>query len=594
MIFNVLLYAALIIFSLGMIYKISTWFTRKVGICADQITTAERVWAAAKGVGGTIFSPKIGILIKVVILDVLLQRRILKENALRWVMHMLIYGGFMLLLLMHALDALITESLFDSYYSTLNPFFFLRDFFGLWVVVGLGLAVYRRVALKIPRLTTNPMDRYAILILAVVMISGLLLEGIKISSYSAFQAMQEDYAGLEEEAEIQALESYWVTYYGVVSPTIKGPVDQEILDQGNELHEMSCAECHSASQWAFAGYTTAKVISPIATVLDRIGSVTIIWYIHILACFFGLAYLPFSKMFHMFASQVSLLTHALMDRDTADPANIATRQMMELDACTHCGTCSERCSVAIAFEKIGNFNILPSEKLQFLKGYAAGKNFGDEGLRAIQEGIYLCTNCDRCTVVCPVGINLRDLWFDVREALIHKEEVSPLVLSPFSFYRGLHQKALDSQTYAAPMQKARAAISATCELLHKPQETISLPQSDKALRAQLDQTSEGETYAFCFACQNCSTVCPVVENYEDPQAVLGLLPHQIMRAVGLGLKDLSIGSKMLWDCLTCYQCQEHCPQKVKVTDVLYELKNTAFKETQISAKVQTGFGSKVN
>ena len=403
--------------------------------------------------------------------------------------------------------------------------------------------------------------------------------------------MQEDYAGLEEEEEIQALESYWVTYYGVVSPTIKGPVDQEILDQGKELHEMSCAECHSASQWAFAGYPTARMISPIATVLDRIGSATILWYIHILACFFGLAYLPFSKMFHMFASQVSLLTNAVMDKDTSDRANIATRQVLELDACTHCGTCSERCSVAIAFGKIGNFNILPSEKLQFLKGYAAGKDFSDEGLRAIQEGITLCTNCDRCTVVCPVGINLKDLWFDVREALIHKGAVSPLVLSPFSFYRGLHQKVLDNQTYAAPMQKAQAAISATCELLHKPQATISLPQSDKTLRAQLDQTAEGETYAFCFSCQNCSTVCPVVENYENPQAVLGLLPHQIMRAVGLGLKDLSIGSKMLWDCLTCYQCQEHCPQKVKVTDVLYELKNMAFKETQTSEKgLQTGFG----
>jgi len=584
MMFDVLLYTSLIIFALGMIYKISTWFSRHIGISADQATTAERIAAAVKGIGSTIFSPKIGILVKVFLADVLLQRRILKEDRLRWVMHMLIYGGFMLLLLMHALDTLITKSLFDEYYATLNPFFFLRDFFGLWVVVGLGIAVYRRLVLKIPRLTTGPMDRYAILILAVIMLSGLLLEGLKISSHSAFQAMQEDYAGLEDEEEIQALESYWVIHYGVVSPTLKGPVEQETLEQGKELHEMSCAECHSASQWAFAGFTTAKLISPAAVALDRIGSVTFIWYVHILACFFGLAYLPFSKMFHMFASQVSLLVNAAMDRDTADPANIATRQMMELDACTHCGSCSERCSVAVAFEKIGNFNILPSEKLQFLKAYAAGKHVNDEGLRAIQEGVYFCTNCDRCTVVCPVGINLKDLWFDVREALMGKGAVSPLVLSPFSFYRGLHQKVLASGTYAAPLQRARAAISAEYELLHKPEETISLPQSDKTLRAQLSQTPGSQTYAFCFSCQNCSTVCPVVGNYENPQAALGLLPHQIMRAVGLGLKDLSLGSNMLWDCLTCYQCQEHCPQKVKVTDVFYELKNMAIKEVQISAK----------
>jgi heterodisulfide reductase subunit C len=43
--------------------------------------------------------------------------------------------------------------------------------------------------------------------------------------------------------------------------------------------------------------------------------------------------------------------------------------------------------------------------------------------------------------------------------------------------------------------------------------------------------------------------------------------------VGLGLKDLALGSRMLWYCLTCYQCQEHCPQGVKVTDIFYELKN---------------------
>jgi heterodisulfide reductase subunit C len=57
-----------------------------------------------------------------------------------------------------------------------------------------------------------------------------------------------------------------------------------------------------------------------------------------------------------------------------------------------------------------------------------------------------------------------------------------------------------------------------------------------------------------------------------------------MRSLGLGLKDLAMGSGMLWDCVTCYQCQEHCPQGVKVTDVLYELKNQAMKETFAAAK----------
>jgi hypothetical protein len=45
-------------------------------------------------------------------------------------------------------------------------------------------------------------------------------------------------------------------------------------------------------------------------------------------------------MFHIIASPISLLVNAVMDNEKSDPANIATRQAMELDACTHCGTCS--------------------------------------------------------------------------------------------------------------------------------------------------------------------------------------------------------------------------------------------------------------
>jgi heterodisulfide reductase subunit C len=50
-----------------------------------------------------------------------------------------------------------------------------------------------------------------------------------------------------------------------------------------------------------------------------------------------------------------------------------------------------------------------------------------------------------------------------------------------------------------------------------------------------------------------------------------------MGSLGLGLTDMASGAKMIWDCLTCYQCQENCPQQVAVCDLLYELKNVAVK-----------------
>ncbi|MCJ7775262.1 MAG: 4Fe-4S dicluster domain-containing protein [Desulfobulbaceae bacterium] len=578
MFYDIALYVSLAIFGIGMIYKISNWFRRSIGINPRDITTSKRVSAAAKGILGTVFSGKIFTLLKVFFVDVILQIRILREDFLRWLMHMLIYGGFMLLLLMHALDGIITEALFSEYASTLNPFMFLRDLFGFMVIVGIGIAIYRRIVMKVPRLKTNPMDSYAIIILAIIMLSGIFLEATKITSHTRYQEMVEDYADTDDEEELRTLESFWVQNFDIVSPTVKGPFEEEILAQGAEFHDMSCAGCHSRPGWAFTGYAVAKITKPIALGLDRANMPTLLWYLHFLACFVGMAYLPFSKMFHIFASPVSLLANAVMEKEKSDPANIATRQVMELDACTHCGTCSRRCSVAVAFYKTGNMTILPSEKMVFLKEYVSDKDLDEEALKTIQEGAYLCTNCDRCTVVCPVGINLRDLWVNVKEEMIQKKRPVPLVLSQLSFYRGIDRQYLDSKDYSKPLDGSRKAIAAKCELINRPEKIIPLTPINKDFKNKAEISPQATTFTYCYSCENCTTVCPVVENYENPQEVLGLLPHQIMRSLGLGLKDLALGSNMLWDCVTCYQCQEHCPQGVKVTDILYELKNLAIKE----------------
>lgn len=577
MFFSTSLYIALAIFGLAFIYKISTWFRYRIGIQSMEIPTSKRFLAAIKGILLTVFSPKILTLLKVFFLDVLFQLRILREDFLRWFMHICIYGGFMLLLLMHALDKYVTASLFDKYYSTINPFMFLRDFLGAFVILGVAIAIYRRFILKVPRLISNAMDIYTIIIVAVIMLSGVFLEATKMVAYSDYQRMVKEYSGLSDPQELKALEAYWVKEFGTVSPNLKGPFDAKILEQGRELHQSSCAECHAKPQWAFAGYGTAKLISPMGLGVDRARLPSLLWYLHVLACWVGLAYLPFSKMFHIFTSQLSLLANAVMEKGKSSPANIATRQVMELDACTHCGTCSLRCSVAVAFDEIRNINILPSEKIASMKALASGKRLSSQALRNIQEGIYLCTNCYRCTVVCPVGINLQDLWFNVRETLLQKGYPEFLALSPLSFYRGLMREETVQKDYEKPLIRAREAIVAQCDLMRRKGKVLPLTPADRPFQSGLNLSAQAKTFSVCFGCQTCTTVCPVVSNYENPQEVLGLLPHQIMHAAGLGLRDLAFGSNMLWDCLTCYQCQEQCPQGVCVTDVLYELKNLAIK-----------------
>ncbi len=571
--FDYLFYTSLIVFLLGLIYRISTWFTRKIGILGKEVTTAQRLQSAIRGIAGVVFSFRVLALLEAVVLDVLLQRRILKESVTRWLAHMLIFYGFMLLLLMHALQSVVSEAIFSEYYSTVNPFFFLRDFFGAMVLVGVILAAVRRYLTKPRRLRTGGMDHYAIMIVAVVMLSGIALEGLKIASHSEFVRMVEDYAGLEDEDEIEALETLWVKEYGTVSPNIDAPFDEALVEYGREVHESSCMDCHASARWAFNGFAAAKLIKPAALWLDEIDGVTLLWYVHILACFIGLAYLPFSKMFHLFATPVSLMSNRVMDAGRSLSANILTRQVMELDACTHCGSCSLNCSAAMVFEAIGNEYILPSEKMTLLKQLTSSKKLADAKMRAIQEGVYLCTNCDRCTVRCPSGIRLKELWYSVREALLESGPPLPHILSPFSFARGLIiQEALPADSYARPIENARRVVAGRFVNLMNPD--TPLPLNTQSTAEDLPAIKDS-TYTHCFSCQSCTTVCPVVANYEEPEQVLGLLPHQIMCSLGLGLSEMAAGAGMIWDCLTCYKCQENCPQQVEVCDLLYRLKNSA-------------------
>ena len=578
--FNSLFLTSFIIFLLGLIYKVSNWFVKKIAAPGQTITTSERVQSAAGGVLGVIFSAKLLIVFRVILVDILLQGRVFKEDVTRWLAHMLIFYGFMLLLVMHALDSVVTEALFSDYYATVNPFFFLRDLFDAMVIVGVAIAALRRYFLKTPRLRSGPKDHYAIIILAVIMFSGIALEGLKITSHSEFIRMVEDYAGLDDEEEIQALEAVWVDNYGVVSPNIQGPLDDDLLSVGREVHEGNCLDCHASAKWAFTGFTMAKIIKPVAVRLDQADGVTILWYIHIIACFAGLAYLPFSKMFHIFSVPLSLIAGQVMDPKKSLPANILTRQMVELDACTHCGSCSLHCSAGMIYEALGNEYILPSEKITFLKKMVSGRPPDDTQMKAIQQGVYLCTNCDRCTVRCPSGIQLKELWYAVREELLLKGPPLAAILTPFSFARGLLiQPKLHADDYTLPVENAVAKVAGQFAELMTPDVAISLNTQSPEDRQPI---LKDRTFSHCFSCQSCTTVCPVVGNYDQPEQVLGLLPHQIMGCLGLGLTQMAAGAKMIWDCLTCYKCQENCPQEVEVCDLLFDLKNVAAKQGEFN------------
>jgi len=85
----------------------------------------------------------------------------------------------------------------------------------------------------------------------------------------------------------------------------------------------------------------------------------------------------------------------------------------------------------------------------------------------------------------------------------------------------------------------------------------------------------GETITLCYQCGTCASSCPVAKTTDK------FNPRDIIKLSLLGEKQQVLSDGAIWLCSSCYNCQERCPQKVEIADVIYALRNTAIKEGHI-------------
>ncbi len=572
---SILLGLSVFVFLAGLCLRLYVWFSQSIQPEKSAVSTVGRMAAAFQGLFATIFSAKLFNVISTFFTDVLFQKRLLSKNILRWVAHSLIFLGFILLLFMHGLGTGVSSFFFADYYSTLQPFMSLRDLFGLMVLTGIGIAVYRRLTDKPQRVKSYASDWAALAFVAMIVLTGYLLESTKISSQSEFLRMAEEYGGMTEQAEMLPLETYWAAENGLVSSHVSKPFDPALVQEGREFAADTCMECHAPASAAFVGFSLAKLTGPIAAAIGSKTTVTFLTYLHLLTCLAFLAWLPFSKMFHIIAVPVSLLINGVMGfkKPAENQANVMNRQMIGLSACTHCGSCSELCSALMFFESFQNDFILPSEKVQFLKKIAAGETVDPKTLKHLQQGLYVCTSCDRCSEVCPSGINLRELFISSRYSLLAQGQPETTLLSHFSFPLALAQSFVDDHLKA--LKKVEQLFKESFKKLSD-MTTLSIGRPSDV---------GAESYQSCYSCQRCTNICPVVRLYDAPMDELDMLPHQIIFSLGIGNKEIAMGAKMIWSCSTCYLCQEHCPNQVPLTDIFYNLKNAAIRRMESGGTV---------
>ncbi len=75
----------------------------------------------------------------------------------------------------------------------------------------------------------------------------------------------------------------------------------------------------------------------------------------------------------------------------------------------------------------------------------------------------------------------------------------------------------------------------------------------------------------CIQCGTCSGVCPL-------SVYMDFSPRQLMALTRADFKNEVLSSHTIWLCASCYACAVECPRGIRITDIMYELKQRAIHE----------------
>jgi nitrate reductase gamma subunit len=247
---------ALIIFLVGIVTMFSCWFSGSIDgdKNAHVITKLSRI---IKTLVKTIFSTRIVLIIKALVLDVLLQRRLFMQSPGRWLIHSLIFFPFLFRFTWGLLALLVSLLKPDWSFvwpmlnknNPLTALFF--DVTGIMLITGVALAFFRGQLQEKHRISGLPrQDNVALGLIFMIVLFGFILEGMRISMTGV-------------------------------------PVN---------------------AGYSFIGYAISTVFSSPVTVSSSYGY---LWYVHAILTGAFIAYVPFSRLMHVILSPIVLSMNAI-------------------------------------------------------------------------------------------------------------------------------------------------------------------------------------------------------------------------------------------------------------------------------------------
>ncbi len=288
--------------------------------------------------------------------------------------HILIFLGFVVLTVRTI--SLVVEGIVPGFVllrgGAGNAYTLVKDVFEVLTLLGVGMAVYRRLFARPKRLDLS-MDAWLILFLiAFLMITDLLAEGARV-------------------ALDPAMATPWAPVVGAIAGALSGAAPAKV----------------------HAIYETA-------------------WWLHLLDLLFFGNYLPYSKHFHIITSIPNIFFMNLEPMGklkTVDLENterfgssrvedLTWKQMLDGYTCTECGRCRVVCPTALTGKPldpkifIGDVRDAVYEATPGILAETSGRGNGAAaparkdliGGWISEDTIWACTMCGFCTTACPVFI----------------------------------------------------------------------------------------------------------------------------------------------------------------------------------------------
>jgi nitrate reductase gamma subunit len=210
-------------------------------------TNEEKLRAALRTAAAALRPAALGGLV----LDGLLQRRLLRISLLRWLVHFGLVWGMGVLFFVGSLGLMLAGRGLLPLTKDTPWFASLNDLAGLLVILGAAAAVYRRATAreKLPSVLSH--DRRLMALLAFIVLSGFGVEAVRL-----------------------------------VAEQVPPPI----------------------GWYSFLGYPLAQALA--ALPLDWSTAYQVVWWLHALSAQAFVAYVPYSAMLHLFAGPLALVARA--------------------------------------------------------------------------------------------------------------------------------------------------------------------------------------------------------------------------------------------------------------------------------------------